>query len=355
MSEHTPGLIVLLGSGETLPTSGKTHEYVAKRLPENGRVAILETPAGFEPNADLVAEKIKLYLEKRLQNYDLNFETVAARKKGTAFSPDNLDIVAPILKADEILLGPGSPSYGARQMRDSLALEMIRARHQLGATLFLSSSSVLAFSKKTMPVYEIYKVGEDLHWKDGADFFSLYGLPLVIIPHWNNTDGGAELDTSRCYMGQDRYAQLVEMLDEPYTLLGIDEHTSVVLDFGEQCCYVLGKGEIRIFRDDNERIFSTGESFPLAEMGAWRVPALGEGIDPDVWQQALTAEEEKVRERETAVSTPTPTDEAIDLMHQRTAARAAKDWATADKLRDQLAEMGWQVQDTAEGPELVPA
>lgn len=353
MARQTPGLIVLLGSGETLPTSGKTHEYVAQRLPENGRVAILETPAGFEPNADLVAEKIKLYLEKRLQNYDLYFETVAARKKGTKLSPDNPDIVAPILHADEILLGPGSPSYGARQMRDSLALQMIRARHQLGATLFLSSSSVLAFSAMTMPVYEIYKVGEDLHWKPGADFFSMYGLPLVIIPHWNNTDGGAELDTSRCYMGQERFAQLLKMLDDGYTIVGIDEHTSLVLDFKEACCRVMGKGEVRLLRQSGEHVFQTGEHFSLSEMGSWRIPEPGEGIDPLVWQQAQQAEAEKQAAAK-AVDQPAPPDEAIKLLDERTAARDAKDWKTADRLRDQLANLGWQVQDTEGGPVLVP-
>ncbi|HEX3359726.1 MAG TPA: cysteine--tRNA ligase [Solirubrobacterales bacterium] len=45
---------------------------------------------------------------------------------------------------------------------------------------------------------------------------------------------------------------------------------------------------------------------------------------------------------------------AADLMVEREAARAAKDFARADELRDQLAEMGWEVRDSAEGPRLVP-
>ena len=70
-SLSSPGLVVLLGSGETLPFSGKIHEFVAQRLPKHGNVAILETPAGFEPNCDQVAGKIKSYLEQRLQNNDI--------------------------------------------------------------------------------------------------------------------------------------------------------------------------------------------------------------------------------------------------------------------------------------------
>jgi len=46
--------------------------------------------------------------------------------------------------------------------------------------------------------------------------------------------------------------------------------------------------------------------------------------------------------------------EAAQLMQEREEARAAKDFAKADEIRDQLAEMGWTVRDSAEGPQLVP-
>jgi cysteinyl-tRNA synthetase len=47
-------------------------------------------------------------------------------------------------------------------------------------------------------------------------------------------------------------------------------------------------------------------------------------------------------------------DEARRLMDEREAARAARDFATADERRDQLAALGWQVRDTPQGPQLVP-
>ncbi|MEZ4643135.1 MAG: hypothetical protein R3E31_10465 [Chloroflexota bacterium] len=117
MKAEIPGLVVLLGSGETLPSSGKIHEHVARQLPQKPHIVILETPAGFEPNSDRVAGKIKEFLERRLQNYKPDISVLPARKRGTPFSPDNADIVSPILTADEILLGPGSPTYGSRQLR----------------------------------------------------------------------------------------------------------------------------------------------------------------------------------------------------------------------------------------------
>jgi cysteinyl-tRNA synthetase len=42
------------------------------------------------------------------------------------------------------------------------------------------------------------------------------------------------------------------------------------------------------------------------------------------------------------------------LMEEREAARAAKDFGRADEIRDELAELGWEVRDSADGPRLVP-
>ncbi len=45
--------------------------------------------------------------------------------------------------------------------------------------------------------------------------------------------------------------------------------------------------------------------------------------------------------------------EAVALADRRTEARAAKDWAEADRLRDELRDLGWEVRDGPQGPELV--
>ncbi len=45
---------------------------------------------------------------------------------------------------------------------------------------------------------------------------------------------------------------------------------------------------------------------------------------------------------------------AEELMAERERARAAKDFARADELRDELVRLGWEVRDSAEGPRLVP-
>jgi cysteinyl-tRNA synthetase len=45
----------------------------------------------------------------------------------------------------------------------------------------------------------------------------------------------------------------------------------------------------------------------------------------------------------------------VALADQREAARRAKDWAEADRLRDELRDIGWEVRDGPQGPELVKA
>jgi len=45
---------------------------------------------------------------------------------------------------------------------------------------------------------------------------------------------------------------------------------------------------------------------------------------------------------------------AEKLLEERQEARAAKDFARADQIRDRLAELGWEVRDSAEGAKLVP-
>jgi cysteinyl-tRNA synthetase len=50
-----------------------------------------------------------------------------------------------------------------------------------------------------------------------------------------------------------------------------------------------------------------------------------------------------------------PPAEAVELAERRGEAREAKDWAEADRLRDELRDLGWEVRDGPQGPELVRA
>ncbi len=340
------GQIAFLGSGETSLAGGRIFETLARDLPQPLKIAILETPAGFELNSNQVAGRVAEFLESRLQNYTPRVDVVPARKRGTDFSPDDPEILKPMLIADLFFLGPGSPTYAVRQLQGSLAWDILRARHRLGATLVFASAATIATGDYVLPVYEIFKAGEDVHNKPGLGLFTDFGLRLSIIPHWNNAEGGADLDTSRCFIGLDRFTEWCNTLPEQNTLLGLDEHTGLIMDFEKRLCRVNGVSSISIVRACDPEIYATGSQFELDELGAFSAPQpLESGIPEEVWKMVLGAQETQAE--------ALPPQEVITMADVRQQARADKNWDESDRLRDEIAAHGWQVQDTPEGYKLV--
>lgn len=367
-----PGPIVLYGSGETSPTGRKIFESVFRKLPDSPKVALVETPAGFETNSGQVMEKVADILRKRLQNFNPQITIVPARHRDSAFSPDDAEIVEPILQADMIFLGPGSPTYAVRQLRDSLAWNYILARHRLGAAIVFASAAVIAASTYALPVYKIYKVGEDLHWKPGLDLFGLYEMPLVFVPHWNNNDGGIDLDTSRCYIGRERFKRMMNMLPRGLDVVGLNENTALLINPKDSTCEVMGVGGVTILHTKHEhdekaeRLTKTdklsdyrdlvpiaisresqihryrdSEIFSLEECCPQTLPDGGEGLPDVVWHEAKTVHQNKNSDRFPP--------QIKELLKKRKTARERKDWASADGLRDEIAGLGWRVQDTPDG------
>ncbi|MGB8981339.1 MAG: hypothetical protein WCC12_05645 [Anaerolineales bacterium] len=339
------GQIAFLGSGETSLAGGRIFETLARHIDEPLRIALMETPAGFELNSAQVVGRVGDFMQTRLQNYKPLVEVIPARKKGSAFSPDDPQIVEPLLYANLIFLGPGSPTYAIRNLKDTLTWDVIRARHRLGATLVFASAATISVGAHALPVYEIYKVGEDVHAVDGLNFFSDFGLHVSFIPHWNNADGGADLDTSRCFIGMERFAEWCDLLPSKNQTVGLDEHTGIIIDFESGQCEVSGVSSVSLVRECNPEMYASGSKFPLGELGDFRIPdPLEKDIPESVWEMCLNAP---------PLENDRPSDEVVALVEQRVAARANKNWAESDKLRAEIAALGWIVQDSKDGYKLV--
>ncbi len=340
-----PGQIAFLGSGETSRAGGAVFEQVARSLPEAPRIAVLETPAGFELNSDQVARRVGDFLRSRLQNYNPIVEVLPARKRGTPFSPDEPELLKPLFTSNFIFMGPGSPTYAIRQLQGSLAWDLIRARHRLGAALVFASSATIAVGAWALPVYEIYKVGEDVHSVRGLNLFADFGMHLSFIPHWNNAEGGDDVDTSRCFVGMERFATWCNSLPQENTTVGLDEHTGLIIDFVKGTCSVNGVSSVSLVRDCDPRMYPAGAKFPLTELGSFRIPTpVHSGIPARAWELAST-------ESQSPVIGPGP--EVLVLVEQRQKARASSNWGESDRLRERIATLGWNVQDTEDGPQLV--
>jgi hypothetical protein len=344
---HTTfGPIALLGSGETSLVGGRIFDTVAARLPRPLRIAVLETPAGFELNSAQVAGRVGEFLKTRLQNYDPLVEIVPARKRGTAFSPDDASVLTPLLHADLIFMGPGSPTYAARQLTGSLAWHLVRARHRLGAALVFASAATIAVGARALPVYEIYKAGEEISCPPGLGLFADFGLALSCVPHWNNTDGGADVDTSRCFLGMERFAQWCDMLPPGHTTLGLDEHTGIVIDFAAGTCTVSGVSSVTLLRACDPEIHPAGSVFPVEALGSVRCPqAPGEGIPAEAWEMVENAAQDHGPGEAPAA--------VLHLAAEREAARLRRDWSESDSIRRKIEALGWSAQDTPEGQKIV--
>ena len=335
------GQIAFLGSGETSLAGGRIFESLAKNIHEPLRIALLETPAGFELNSAQVVGKVGEFMKTRLQNYKPVVDIVPARKKSSDFSPDDPEIIKPLLYANMIFLGPGSPTYAIRQLKDTLAWDVIRARHRLGATLIFASAATISVGAHALPVYEIYKVGQDVHMVDGLNFFSDFGLHVSFIPHWNNAEGGVDLDTSRCFVGMDRFNEWCNLVPDENVTLGLDEHTGIIMDFETSTCEISGVSSVSLVSDCDPVMHPAGAKFSLSEIGEIKIPdPIDAGISKQAWDMVLNAP---------PLDDDNPSDKVRELAEERLAARAEKKWAESDRLRDEIAELGWIVQDGKDG------
>jgi hypothetical protein len=271
------GTLALLGSGETSSQGRKIHDYLMSRVGEVPvRVAMLETPAGFQPNVDAVYEKIGEFLEKSLQNFKPQVKYIRALKKNSPYSPDNEKIIQGMLGAHYVFSGPGSPTYAARNLRGTAAARCLAEALTSGATIVLSSAAAMSAGSHVLRVYEIFKAGAELGWDRGLDLMREAGLGIdpVIVSHWNNAEGGAGLDTSRCYMGEERFARLLDMLPQGVPVLGIDEHTACIFEPGSERVRVMGAGRATILRGGDTLVVPAGEDFAIQLLQSRNVEAV---------------------------------------------------------------------------------
>jgi cyanophycinase-like exopeptidase len=341
-----PGQIALISSGETTSSGGLVFDALAQGKPPPLRIVMLETPAGFEPNSDRVLGKVATYLEQRLQNYKPSLTALHARRREGAAGTDDAATSAAVFEADLIYLGAGSPSYAVQHLADSWLWSAVLARQALGAGLAMASAAAVASGAFALPVYEIYKAGHDLHWLPGLDVFGPYGLRLAALPHWNNTDGGDDLDTSRCFMGQERFERLKAMLPADVTVLGIDERTGLTLDTSNGDIRVFGLGAVTVLNGPTETRHPAGQVFSASALGAFH-PADSARIRPDVWSAAMAAIEQPTL-------SAGPPDAVRALLAARAAARAARDWKRADALRVEIDGLGWRIEDSPSGQRALP-
>jgi cyanophycinase-like exopeptidase len=253
------GKIVLMGSGELTATMVEVHKELLRRAAAVPKAVFLDTPAGFQLNVDQISNKAREYFQAHVQHT----LSVASFKSAENITPYETEQAYHALReADFVLIGPGSPTYAVTQWQQSAIPEILINRIKDGGCLVAASAAALTVGRFTLPVYEIYKVGQALYWVDGMDILKHFGFNLVVVPHWNNAEGGNH-DTRFCFMGQPRFGRLVSQLPQDVSILGLDEHTACIMNFETDEAVVKGIGTVTLQRAGSEMVFDTRERFSL--------------------------------------------------------------------------------------------
>jgi hypothetical protein len=423
-----PRILAIMGSGETAPTMAKVHRALFERFEAGATpvpAAILDTPYGFQENAD------------ELSSRTLEFFATSVGRPVAVASYRSRDVdglalataVARIRESRYVMAGPGSPSYALRQWAGGPIPDALAAKLAGGGILTMASAAALTVGVVTIPVYEVYKVGEEPRWLEGLDLLGrATGLRAAVVPHFDNAEGGTH-DTRFCYMGERRLRMLEAALPDGAFILGVDSHTALVLDLEAGTAAVSGLGGVTVRvagrgavfpggrevaidafseaarelaagqavdvdREFGDRRPGTAGSSPavvaaplrdsMAELEGSFIEALGRGdiraavgalldLDSAISARVRRGEDSpdldnadatfrsliaRLGERaEVGTRDPRETLEPFvaALLELRARARAARDWATADLVRDRLAAAGVEVRDGPDGSSWVLA
>ena len=248
-----------MGSGELTATMVEVHKKMLARFPDSPTAVFLDTPAGFQLNVDEISRKAVEYFRVHVQK-QLNVASYKSSENTSGFEAETAFHM--LRNADFVLVGPGSPTYAVSQLQKTPIPEILLNNIRSGGCLVAASAAALTMGRFTLPVYEIYKVGQDIHWIDGLDVLTPFGLNLVVIPHWNNAEGGTH-DTRFCFMGEPRFQQLEKLLPDAAMIIGIDEHTACIIDFNTQRIDIQGIGHVTIRKKGHEIKFGRKDQIPL--------------------------------------------------------------------------------------------
>lgn len=334
------GTFALMGSGELTATMVEVHKKLLSRFPADRSALFLDTPAGFQLNAEQIGTNAIEYFRKRV---GCRLEVAAYRSSETTTEVDAAAAYKKLRGADYILMGPGSPTYAVEQLCNSRIPEIFIDHIHKGGCLVAASAAALTAGRYTLPVYEIYKVGRPLHWVAGLDVLGELGLPLIVVPHWNNAEGGTH-DTSRCFMGSYRFNKLVSILEEPLPVLGLDEHTACIIDFASRSFTVYGIGRVTLLHHGNTQHFVPEKTYPLEQLqGA----------------ECTTAEEAAGEPFFRSQHAPEPDDDTDfwrkvhDLKEDFQEAVAADDLKRSVNGLLELDRILWRAEGDRENPELI--
>jgi hypothetical protein len=258
-------ILAVMGSGETSPTMVTVHRALVARLAvARPRAVLLDTPYAFQEHAADVSQRARAYFARSV---GLDVTAIAGPGPTGDGDPGPGGDLGILRGADWVFSGPGSPSYALAHWQGATE-QALRDRVAAGeGVTVMASAAAATIGFAALPVYEIYKAGAVPHWLDGLDLLTFLGLHVVLIPHYDNTEGGTH-DTRYCYLGERRLSVLERELPAGAAVLGVDEHTAVIFDLKAAVVEVVGRGTLTVRRAGRSTVLPAGTVIPLAQLQA---------------------------------------------------------------------------------------
>jgi hypothetical protein len=371
-------ILAIIGSGETSPRMAEMHRELVARLGPLPRAVVLDTPYGFQENADAVSDRTIRYFARSV---GLDVEVASGMRAPADGGQGTGCGLARLAGADWVFAGPGSPSYVAGHWRGSAVGQTLRDGLARPRVTVVASAAACAIGTFTIPVYEIYKAGVSPYWIPGIDLLSELGVRAAVVTHFDNTEGDT-YDTRRCYIGERRLRQLEHQLPEDAMTIGIDEQTAVVIDLDGGTIDVRGRGGLTMRRGGAQRAWPDGSRLSVAELRE-SLPRGGSAVEPPAAEPAAPVERlegrlaEAISRRDAGALMDTILetgmgDQAVRigvalteawergsragvreiveaLVARRTEFREQGRYDLADSLRAALASAGVELEDTRDG------
>jgi hypothetical protein len=339
----------------------KVHRELLSRL-ETVRAVNIDTAYAFQENVPEMTEKLASYFRTSLH---ISLEPLHFASYDASDDLTRSIFKQRVREANFVFAGPGSPSYAVQQwipLDIASDLQHVLANN---GTLCFSSAAVATLGAFSPPVYEIYKVGTAPYWNPGLNLLANYGLNCVVIPHFDNAEG-ANYDTSCCYLGKRRLELMEHELPSGTATLGVDEHTALLFDFGNDTVRVLGRSNGYWRENGHEMTLKNGSTTELAELRTTPVaPPLAsqlleapDEVGPEALARVASGQGPEAIEAlgKLVLLSKTGGEGFIDptslldgILKVRENARKAGHYALADELRDAIIKSGIDVQDGPNG------
>ncbi len=356
------GVLAILGSGETAPGMTKIHREILKTVQPTNAVNV-DTAYGFQLNVPQMSEKLEHYFDTSLH---LKMTTLHFPSYERASELDRTIFKQRVRQADYVFAGPGSPTYALAQWAPLRFGEDLLSVLDKGGALCFASAASLTLGSFTAPIYEVYKVGDPAPvWREGLNLLGNLGLRCVVIPHFDNNEGG-NYDTRFCYLGEVRLVALEEQLPDGVATLGVDEHTAAIIDVAADTITVKGRSHAYWRLHGHQRVLANATTTDLGELRnsapiprsqrplvessvdrepeeLARIAAIGgdeaTGALAQLVQLAATGGEGYVD----------PTPLIAGILKARVSARSRGQYDLADQLRDVLVAAGFEIHDEPSG------